>query len=89
MYKYFVEFLGTLLFISTFAFTGNPALILASLGVAMGLGGKISGGHFNPAISTWAWLSSKLSTADYGMYILMQSAAAGLVWILSEVSSGS
>jgi aquaporin Z len=87
MYKYLVEFLGTLLFISTIAFTGNPALILASLGVAIGLGGKISGGHFNPAISTWAWLSSKLSTVDYGMYILTQSSAAVLVWMLKELSA--
>lgn len=87
MYKYIVEFLGTLLFISTISFTGNPALIIGSLAVAIGLGGKISGGHFNPAISTWAWLSSKLSTADYGMYVLAQTSAAALVWILGELSS--
>lgn len=86
MYKYIVEFLGTLLFVSTISFSGNPALILASLGVAIGLGGKISGGHFNPAVSTWAWLSSKLSTADFGMYILSQSAAAFLVWLLGELT---
>lgn len=87
MYKYIVEFLGTLLFIATISFSGNPALILASLGIAIGLGGKISGGHFNPAVSTWAWLSSKLSTVDFGMYVLAQTSAAALVWILGELSA--
>lgn len=87
MYKYIVEFLGTLLFISTISFSGNPALIIGSLALAIGLGGKISGGHFNPAISTWAWLSSKLSTVDFGMYVLAQTSAGALVWILGELSS--
>jgi aquaporin Z len=87
MYKYVVEFLGTLLFVSTISFSGNPALILASLGIAIGLGGKISGGHFNPAVSLWAWLSSKLSTNDFGLYVLAQASAAALVWILGELSA--
>ena len=85
MYPYVVEFLGTLLFVGTVAFTGNPLYILASLAVAIGLGGKISGGHFNPAISTWAWLAGKLPTNTYGLYLGAQLAAAALVWILHTV----
>jgi len=83
MYKVVVEFLGTLAFISAIAFTGNPAIFIGVLAVAIGLGGKISGGHFNPAISTWAYLSGKLSGADTGMYVAAQLAAAALVTVLS------
>ena len=85
MYPYIIEYLGTLLFVGTVAFTGNPLYIIASLAVAIGLGGKVSGGHFNPAISTWAWAAGKLPTNTYGMYIAAQLAAATTVWILQSV----
>jgi glycerol uptake facilitator-like aquaporin len=86
MYKVVVEFLGTLAFISAIAFTGNPAIFIGVLAVAIGLGGKISGGHFNPAISAWSYLSGKLSGADAGMYVAAQLAAAALVTVLSAVA---
>ena len=83
MYKVAVEFLGTLLFIATIAFTGNPALILGSLAIAIGLGGKISGGHFNPAITFWAYMTGKLSEMDADQYVAAQVAAGGLVAFLT------
>jgi aquaporin Z len=86
MYKYLIEFLGTLLFVGTISFSGNPLLIISSLAVAIALGGKISGGHFNPAVSTWAWMSSKLPSYDFGMYVLAQTSAAALVWLLGELT---
>jgi len=85
MTPYIVEFLGTLLFAGTFSFSGNPAMILAALAFAMGMGGKISGGHFNPAISTWAWFDGKLTSASYAMYIVAQLSAAVLVWIMGQL----
>ena len=85
MYPYVVEFLGTLLSVGALAFTGNPLYFLASLTVAIGLGGKISGGHFNPAVSTWAWLARKLPTNTFGLYHGAQLAAAAHVWILHTV----
>jgi glycerol uptake facilitator-like aquaporin len=83
MYKVFVEFLGTLAALSALAFTGNPVMFLGVLAIAIGLGGKISGGHFNPAISAWAYLSGKLSGTDAGWYVAAQLAAAALVTVLS------
>lgn len=82
MYKLLVEFLGTLLFIGTIAFTGNPALFIGALAIAIGFGGKISGGHFNPAVTTWAYLSGKLSGMDALSYVGVQLAAAALVVFL-------
>lgn len=87
MYKYLVEFLGTLFFISAVAFSGNPLYVVTAFTIGLALAGKISGAHFNPAVSTWAWLSSKLSTVDFGMYVLAQTSAGLLVWVLSELSS--
>jgi aquaporin Z len=86
MAPYVVEFLGTLLLIATIAFSGNPALIVAAFAFAVGLGGKISGGHFNPAVSTWAWFAGKLTTPDYGMYVLAQLGAGLLVWVMASMT---
>jgi hypothetical protein len=86
MYKIVVEFLGTLAALSALAFTGSPVMFLGVLAVAIGLGGKISGGHFNPAISAWAYLSGKLSGADASWYVAAQLAAAALVTVLSTVA---
>ena len=61
-------------------------MFLGVLAVAIGLGGKISGGHFNPAISAWAYLSGKLSGADASWYVAAQLAAAALVTVLSTVA---
>ena len=47
--KYVVEFLGTLFFISAILLSkGNAFVIGAALAVAILLGGKVSGGHFDP-----------------------------------------
>jgi aquaporin Z len=82
MYAYMVEFLGTALLLGAVAFSGNPALILAALGIAIGLGGKISGGHFNPAVSFWAYMTGKLSGTESTYYIAAQYAAGLLIALL-------
>lgn len=84
MYKVVVEFLGTLAFVGAIAFSGNPAIFLGVLALANGLGSKISGGHFNPAVSVWAYLSGKLSGVDAAWYIAAQTGAAILVTLLSS-----
>ena len=74
MLKYFVEFLGTFLFLSVVLATGSPVLIaLAFLAVIL-IGGSISGGHFNPAISVMMWANGTLSLLDMGFYAVSQIA---------------
>ena len=77
-----VEFLGTALLIGAVSFTGVPVLIIAALAIAIGLGGKISGGHFNPAVTAWALLSGKIGQAKALTYIVAQLAAAASIWVL-------
>ena len=80
-----VEFLGTALLVGTVSFTGVPVLIVAALAVAIGLGGKISGGHFNPAVTAWALLSGKVSQSKAVGYTLAQLAGAALVWSVGSL----
>jgi len=80
-----VEFLGTSLFIGAVSFTGVPVLIIAALALAIGLGGKISGGHFNPAVTMWALTSGKIGQARAVAYILAQLFAAIFIWFMGSM----
>jgi glycerol uptake facilitator-like aquaporin len=76
--KYLVEFLGTLFFLYVIVATGNAIAIGAALAIATMVGGSISGGHFNPAVSIMMAIAGKLSKAELLPYILAQ-VAGGLV----------
>jgi glycerol uptake facilitator-like aquaporin len=76
--KYVVEFLGTLFFLYVIVATGNALAIGAALAIAIMVGGNISGGHFNPAVSVMMYAAGKLSRADLIPYLLVQ-VAGGLV----------
>jgi len=80
-----VEFLGTSLLVGAVSFTGTPVLIVAALAAAIGLGGKISGGHFNPAVTAWALLSGKIGQAKAVSYILAQVSAAAFIWVAGSL----
>ena len=69
--KFLVEFLGTLFFLFTIISTGNPLAIGGALALAIYLGGKISGGNYNPAVSVMMVVAGKLSKQDLIGYILL------------------
>jgi glycerol uptake facilitator-like aquaporin len=72
MIKYLVEFLGTFVFLSVIVATGQPILIALSLLLVILVGGGISGGHFNPAVSVMFYAKGGLSPLDLGAYITSQ-----------------
>lgn len=74
MNKFLVEFLGTLFFLYVVLATGNPLAIGLALTVAIMAGGKVSGGHFNPAVSVMMAAKGKLSTKNLLPYVLAQVA---------------
>lgn len=78
MNKILVEFIGTLFFLYVIIATGNALAIGAALAVAVMIGGPISGGHFNPAVSIMMTVAGKLSKKDLAPYIIAQI-AGGLV----------
>lgn len=76
--KYLVEFLGSVFFLYVIIATGNAVAIGAALAIAIMLGGHISGGHFNSAVTVMMAAAGKIPMADVVPYILAQI-AGGLV----------
>lgn len=70
-----VEFLGTFIFLSVIVATGNPWAIGATLAILAFLGGAISGGHFNPAVTVMTLYNRGIASDNAVAYILAQVAA--------------
>jgi aquaporin Z len=87
MYPYIAEYLGTFILIAVIAFVGNPYAIGAALTGGILLVGSVSGGHFNPAVTLWAYLAGKLPSSQIFPYMAAQLAAAGTVYLLHNQMS--
>jgi len=74
--KYIVEFLGTLFLVFVIFATGNYLAIGAALAIAVLLGGAISGGAFNPAVTIALMYAGRLAHSDLIPYIIAQVAGA-------------
>lgn len=72
MNKYLVEFLGTMFLMYVILATGNWLAIGAALAVAVLLGGKISGGAFNPAVAIALFASGKLPKSEVLPYTIAE-----------------
>ena len=70
--KYLVEFVGTTFFLFVILASGNALAIGAALAVAIMVGGKISGGNFNPAVSVMMVAAGKLRQSELLPYVLAQ-----------------
>ena len=81
-----VEWAGTTLLLSAISFVGTPVAIAGALFVAVLLGGSISGGHFNPAVTLWAYLSGKTDANTSVIYLLSQGLAAVTVVFLKKMA---
>ena len=74
MNKILVEFLGTLFFLYVIIATGNALAIGAALAIAIMIGGPISGGNFNPAVTIMMAVAGKQPMKEVIPYILAQVA---------------
>ena len=79
------EYLGTTAFLSSIAFVGTPVVIAGTLLVVILLIGTISGGHVNPAITLWSFLSGKITQTKAISYVGAQLAGAVTVYLLSSM----
>jgi len=86
MHKYFVEFLGTLFLVFVIFATGNYLAIGAALAVAILLGGSISGGAYNPAVSIAMMYSGRMPRSDLIPYIVAQIAGALVAFELFKMT---
>lgn len=80
MLKYFIELVGTFIFLSVIMVAANANIKWAFLPIGLALalviywGGGVSGGHFNPAVSTMFFAHGKLSLIEFIAYIVVQIA---------------
>jgi aquaporin Z len=94
MVKYLTEFIGTLFLVLTVGLTvlgGSPMAPLAigaSLMIMVYMGGHISGGHYNPAVSLALALRGKLAGSDLGPYMVAQVLGAVVASLLVYVIMG-
>lgn len=78
MAKYLTEFLGTMFLVLTIGLTvlGQspmaPLAIGCTLMIMVYMGGHVSGGHYNPAVSLAAMLRGKLAASELAPYIVAQ-----------------
>ncbi len=90
--KLAVEFIGMFMFIFTVGMATEAAnksgAILAPLAIGSVLmvlvfaGGHVSGGHYNPAVSTAVFLRGKIQSNEYFAYVATQFIAAALGGLL-------
>ena len=73
-----VEFLGTFIFLSVIVATGNPWAIGATLAILCAVGGAISGGHYNPAVTVMSLYNRSIAGDNAAAYIVAQ-VIAGLL----------
>src|SRR5438045_9093909 len=82
MRNYLTEFIGTFFLCLTIGLTvigGTPLAPLAigaSLMVMVYMGGHISGGHYNPAVSLAVLMRGKVAIVDFVIYVIVQVAGA-------------
>jgi aquaporin Z len=92
--KYLTEFIGTFFFVFSIALavdSGSPLTPLAigaALMVNVYMGGHISGGHYNPAVSLAVMLRGKLSTAELLPYWISQLLGGLLAALAASVATG-
>src|SRR5690348_16071274 len=91
-----VEFIGMLFFVFTAGMATEklgagslaPVAIGSILMVMVFRGGHISGGHYNPAVSTGVLVRGRMARNEYRGYVLTQVVAAILGGLLVRVVGG-
>tara|TARA_Y100000593_G_C4043054_1_gene206121 strand:+ start:185 stop:442 length:258 start_codon:yes stop_codon:yes gene_type:complete len=83
--NYLVEFIGALILIFMIIVTKNPLMIGLTLTTIIIIGEKISGGHFNPAVSVAMYYLGKLNIDDLLPYIVAQICGGLVGYKLTKV----
>tara|TARA_A100001015_G_C14633882_1_gene572767 strand:- start:17 stop:313 length:297 start_codon:yes stop_codon:yes gene_type:complete len=90
MFKFFVELAGTFFFLSVIIITVQQKFKWAPFAIGLALtisclwGGPVTGGHFNPAVSTMFYLDQKLNLYNYIGYVISQIIGAILALLYGK-----
>jgi glycerol uptake facilitator-like aquaporin len=86
--QYLVELVGTFIFLSVIIITGNPLAIGLTLAAMAWFGGKVSGGHFNPAVNVMMLMDKQMTMGEFVGQTLAQLLGAVLAFLYyKEVQS--
>ena len=79
-----------LLFLSVIVKTGEAIPIGIALAAVIFLGGSVSGGHFNPAVSVMMYLNNQIDLVKLVLYVITQcvGGALALLFYRSELALG-
>jgi len=94
MRNYLTEFIGTFFLVLTVCLTvlsGSalaPLAIGSSLMIMVYMGGHISGGHFNPAVTLAVWLRGRLAAREVVPYWVAQVLGAVVAGLISHFVMG-
>lgn len=72
-----IEFIGTFFFLYVILAVGTPLAIGAALALAVYVGGSISGGNFNPAV-TIMMIAAKKQRLETALPYIVAQVAGGL-----------
>jgi aquaporin Z len=79
--KLIAEFIGTLFLVSA-ALLGGYVAAAATLVICIYAMGHISGGHYNPAVSTGVFLRGRMTQRELIEYLAAQFAGAVVAWLI-------
>lgn len=94
MRKLLTEFIGTFFLVLTIGLTVTsgsqfaPIAIGTSLMIMVYMGGHVSGGHYNPAVSLAALMRGALPSKDFIPYVVSQAAGAIVAALMVNVITG-
>jgi aquaporin Z len=94
MRSYLTEFIGTFFLVLTVCLTVigavpmAPLAIGASLMIMVYMGGHVSGGHYNPAVSLAVLLRGKLPATEFLAYVVSQVAGGIAAALIAYVITG-
>ncbi len=94
MRKLLTEFIGTFFLVLTMGLTVTsgslfaPIAIGTSLMIMVYMGGHVSGGHYNPAVSLAALMRGALPSKDFIPYVVSQVAGAIVAALMVNVITG-
>jgi len=94
MKKLLTEFVGTFFLVLTIGLTVTaqsqfaPLAIGASLMIMVYMGGHVSGGHYNPAVSLAAMMRGALPSKDYAPYVVSQVLGAIVAAVFVHLITG-
>jgi aquaporin Z len=72
MKELLIEYVGTVFFLYVIIVTGDPLAIGAALALAAYIGGPISGGNYNPAVTVLMVLAGKQPSSTLVTYTMAQ-----------------